>query len=239
MAPSIPPDRATHLVRAATKVFAARGFRRAQIADIAAELGMSVGSIYTYATSKEALFHACLVATSPAGGSIDETTLPVRTPDPEETRAVIQQGLAAMREGSVLKGALRVDDPDDVAAELATVIGDLYDRTHSSRRFQALVEGSAQDLPELFEAFFVEMRRPTLDALATYLARRIATGHLRPVPDVATAARLVNETQAWFARHRHADQDAGDVNESRARATVIDILVAGLLPRAELDNADH
>lgn len=52
------------------------------------------------------------------------------------------------------------------------------------------------------------------------------------MPDVAATARLVDETQAWSARHRHGDQDAGDVaGDDVARATVIDVLVAGLLPR--------
>jgi AcrR family transcriptional regulator len=230
VAKSIPPERVEQVVRAATRVFAERGFRRTQVADIAASLGMSVGSVYTYAQSKEALFHACLVSASPAGESLG-LELPLLTPTPSESEAVIRRGLEAIRSGSVLDAALHLDAPDDVAAELGGIIGDFYDRTARSRQFQALMETSARDLPHLFDAFFVDMRRPALDHLATYLASRIASGHLRPVPDVATTARLVNETQAWFARHRHGDQDADDINDALARSTVIDVLVAGLLPR--------
>lgn len=54
--------------------------------------------------------------------------------------------------------------------------------------------------------------------------------NLRPVPDVATTARLINETQAWFARHRPFDQDTDDVpDDATTRATGIDVLVAGLV----------
>lgn len=161
-----------------------------------------------------------------------DAALPISTPSPDATRKVIRGGMAAIRRGSALSAALAVDAPDDIEAELAAIVGDLYDRTRGSSRFQALVERSALDLPELFEAFFVKMRRPYLDNLTTYLERRIASGHLRPVPHVATTARLINETQAWFARHRRGDQDAIDVDEGVARETVIDVLVAGLVARA-------
>jgi len=227
---STPEERLERLVQAATRVFSTRGYRRTQVADVAAELGVSAGNIYNYVASKDALFHACLVAASPAPpGPVGY--LPLATPPPAATRRVVRDGMAAIREGSVLEAALTVDDPDDVAAELRAIIGDFYDRTASSRRFQALVERSAQDLPDLFEAFFVTLRRPALDHLATYLERRIASGYLRPVPHVATTARLINETQAWFARHRRGDQDTADLDADDAviRETVIDVLVAGLI----------
>lgn len=230
MARSIPPGRLDELVGTATRLFARRGFRRTQIADVARELGISTGSVYTYVESKDALFHACLVATSPAREA-SPTPLPLPTPAPGATRAVVDRGLAAMRSGAALDRALRAPAPVDAAAELGGIIGDLYDRTAASRAFQALLEGSAHDLPELYDAFLGELRRPALRRLQQYLERRIRSGHLREVVDVATTARLVVETQAWFAWHRHGDLDAGDVDDALARDTVIDVLVAGLLPR--------
>lgn len=190
---------------------------------------MSVGTIYRYADSKEALFHGCLLAASPAQAQLPETR-PLRAPNREETLEVVRSGLRAIRQDSALKRALQVDEPDDITTELADVIGDLYDRTAASRRFQALVEGSAHDLPELFDAFFIEMRRPALDDLTAYLRRRIETGHLRPARDVATTARLINETQSWFARNLYGDPDSKDVDRELARETVVDVLVNGLLP---------
>lgn len=222
-------ERLAQVLSAATRVFAAKGFRRTQMTDVAAELGVSAGNLYNYVESKSALFHACLVAASPAVSRSIEATLPLGQPSTAATREVIDAGMAAIREGSALSRALQHDAPDDIATELAEVIGDYYDRTYASRRFQALVERSAADLPELFEAFYVKMRRPTLDALATYIEHRIASGHLRSVPDVAITARLVNEAQSWFARNRHGDPDAKDVDDSLVRETVVDVLSAALL----------
>ncbi len=207
-----------------------RGYRRTQMADVASEAGVSTGNLYQYVESKEALFHACLVAASPESHE-PQGDRPLATPDPTETRRLVDAGLQAIRKPGALAAALETDDPADVAAELAGIISEFYDRTAATRRFQALIEAAAADRPELFEAYFVRMRRPALAALTDYLQRRIDSGHLRPVPDVATTARLINETQAWFARHRPFDQDTDDVpDDDTARATVIDVLVAGLLP---------
>ena len=234
MASSSADDRLAKLITAATRVFANKGYRRTQMTDVAAELGVSAGNLYNYVESKEALFHACLLASSPAAGAkVPAGTLPLATPSPGAVLTAVQQGTRAIAARGALADALATDNPSDVAEELAGVIGDFYDRTYATRRFQALVEGAAADLPEVFEAFFTRMRRPALAKLTEYLERRIASGHLRTVPDPATTARLINETQAWFARHRLGDQDAADLDNALSRATVIDVLVAGLLPRPE------
>lgn len=227
---SSPEERLDRILRAATRVFALRGYRRTQMADVASEAGVSTGNLYQYVESKEALFHACIVAASPeAHERLGDR--PLATPLPTDTRRLVDAGLQAIRKPGALAVALATDDPADVATELAGIIGEFYDRTAATRRFQAPIEAAVADRPDLFEAYFVKMRRPALAALTDYLRRRIDSGHLRPVPDVATTARLINETQAWFARHRPFDQDTDDVpDDDTARATVIDVLVAGLLP---------
>lgn len=200
------------------------------MASVASEAGVSTGNLYQYVESKEALFHACLAAADPEGRE-PLGDRPLATPQPAETRRIVEAGLRVARKPGALAAALETDDPPNVAAELAAIIGEFYDRTAATRRLQALIEAAATDRPELFEAYFVRMRRPALVALTHYLRLRIDAGHLRPVPNVATTARLINETQAWFARHRAFDQDTDDVpDDDTARATVIDVLVAGLLP---------
>src|SRR5918911_541542 len=51
-----PPDRLEQLAESAVKVFTARGYRRAQMADVAREMGVAPGTLYLYVESKEALF---------------------------------------------------------------------------------------------------------------------------------------------------------------------------------------
>lgn len=231
MLPSSHEERLDRILRAATKAFATLGYRRTQMANVASEAGVSAGNLYQYVESKEALFHACLAAAAPDGrGPLADRPLP--TPEPGETRDLVESALRTIRRPGALAAALETDDPADVASELAGIVGDFYDRTAATRDIQGLIEAAAADRPDLYEAYFVQMRRPALARLTEYLRRRMGSGHLRQVPDVATTARLVNETQAWFARHRPFDQDTDDVpDDATARATVIDVLVAGLLPR--------
>lgn len=52
---------------------------------------------------------------------------------------------------------------------------------------------------------------------------------LRPVPDVATAARFIVETIAWFAWHRKGDPDSAMIGDDQARATVRYLIVAAFV----------
>ena len=56
MARQIPDDRLAQLLEAATGVFIEQGYRRTQMADVAAALGVAKGTLYLYVESKEALF---------------------------------------------------------------------------------------------------------------------------------------------------------------------------------------
>ncbi len=222
------------MIRAATLAFAEKGFQRTQMADVARDLRMSAGALYNYAESKEALFHWCIeAAVDPE--VLATSTLPLPGVDPAVTMERVRAHLDALvaHEGP-LAAALSVRHPDDVVAELSAVIDELYDGTAGSRRLQAIIERSAQEMPELFEAYYLRMRRPVIWALTAYLQMRADDGYLRPLVDVPTTARLVLETQAWFARHRRGDPDSADIDDATGRATVIDVLTHGLLRRQYL-----
>src|SRR5262245_41463065 len=60
MARTRPPDRLKQIAAAAAAVFADRGYRSAQMSDIAQVAGVSSGSLYNYVESKEALLHLAL-----------------------------------------------------------------------------------------------------------------------------------------------------------------------------------
>jgi AcrR family transcriptional regulator len=52
-----PRENLTTIYAAALKVFAAYGFKKATLEDIAAELGMTKGNLYRYARNKKDLYH--------------------------------------------------------------------------------------------------------------------------------------------------------------------------------------
>jgi AcrR family transcriptional regulator len=226
-----PADRFDTLRAAALRVFARRGLRRARMADVAREAGLSAGALYTHFESKEALFDWLVAHATDPGPVAAPPRLPVPTPPPGATEKRLREAIARVLRLPALDAALarrRVADP---RAELAGVVGELYDGIARSRVPATVLERSALDLPQLFEIFYLDARRGLFARLARYVDRRARAGHFRRVAEPGVAARWIVETVTWFARHRHGDPDPDGLPEDDAvRAQVIALLVAGLVP---------
>jgi AcrR family transcriptional regulator len=219
--------RLDELLRAAVRVFSRCGYRRTQMADVAREMGVSSGTVYNYVESKEALFHL-LVERGFAAGGPGEVALPVRTPARGATLELLRRRLVDEFRVPALETALARKRVTDARGELEAVVRDLYRSVADNREGIVLLERSAVEWPELAALFYQGMRREYLARIERYLRARIAAGHLRRVPDVTAAARLVNETIAWMAMHRHGDVDSTGVDDTVAEATTVDMLVHAL-----------
>jgi AcrR family transcriptional regulator len=217
------------LVESALGVFAQKGYARAQMADVAREMGVSQGTLYNYVESKEALF-ALLIERGLArdGERVEVAELPVRTPPAGAMASRLRERLTELTALPALSRAHARRSHDDVAGELTDVVEELYALIARTWRAVAAIERSALDEPELAGLYYVEVRRSIIERLTRYLESRIKSGQLRAVPDAPTAARLVLETIAWFAWHRHGDPDSAMIDDETARATVVDFVVASL-----------
>ena len=226
---SIPKDRFHDLVEAATAVFLEQGYRRTQVADVAARLGLAKGSVYTYVESKEALFD-CVLRHADHSDRIDlPETLPVATPRPEATLEMVQGRLA--EEGTLpsLTAALSRARVLDVRAELETVLGELYDALARHRTAIKLLDRCASDYPELAKLWYRARREGALALLGRYLDDRARRGRLRRFEDSAVAARIVLETLVFWAVHRHWDPSPQAVDEVSTRRTVLAFLTHALV----------
>ncbi len=195
------------------------GYRRTKMADVAAEAGVSTGSVYTYLEGKEALFHAVLahrLSVPPGAG------LPLRAPAFEETLSMLADGLRRQGATPVLRGAVDAPAPPDVRSELAAIVDEQYGVV--SRLWPALsvVEACAADLPPLEEFYFGRRRRRHIDLLVRYLHARAGEGRLLALPDLTVAAQLVHEAVAWFAWKRFEGRDAARFDDELARRTVVE-----------------
>jgi len=226
MARRRPEDRVPQLAGAALRLFSERGYRRTQIADVARELGLSPGAVYGSVRSKEALFDLavhCAFDEMPAGSD-----LPLVEPPLED---LVSRVDARMRERMRTPGivaALRAEPPADARAELDGLVRELYDSFARNARAIHLLDRCAADWPELADLYLRRGRQGLRERWQRYLSARIASGHLPPVPDAAIAARLVIETVAWFAMHRHGDPAPQPMDEASARETVVTVLRRGL-----------
>jgi hypothetical protein len=156
-------------------------------------------------------------------------TLPVAAPPAEEIVTLLESWMVTQTSPRVT-GAPGVLGTRPADQELGAIIDALYGFIESSRRTLQLIERCAADLPELAQWFFVQRRRTMLEQLGEYLRKGIESGELRPVPDVPAAARFINETIAWFAMHRHGDQDSAMLDDDACRRTVRHLLLAAFLP---------
>lgn len=224
-----PALRLACLIDAGIQVFTARGYRRAQMDDVARIARVSKGTVYNYFESKEALFY--LILDRGFGGgpmpSLDE--LPIRTPPLNKTVARLRQRVEAGARLPTLDRALARRTVEDPQSELEAIIREFYAMTAKTRRAADLIERSAIDLPEFAELFFRENRRGLVDRFARYLEHRIALGVVKPLTDPPTAARLILETVVFFARHRHNTPDSSIIGDTAAEETTVEILLSALL----------
>lgn len=210
------------------RVFTRKGYRATQMADIAREMDVSEGALYRYIESKEGLFrlvvrHALLQEDLPDG------ELPLASPPLDVTLKEITERVTGAAPFGSLREALRRRRVDDPRAELEGVLRELFSLMALTRQAMDMIERSAREVPEMADLVNVELRRPLLGALETYLARRSRAGHLRATPDVTATARLVLETVVWFARHRFSDPDGAAIPDAVAEDTVVDALVHALV----------
>jgi AcrR family transcriptional regulator len=233
MARSRPPDRFHQLRSAALRVFGAKGLRRSRMADVATAMGVSPGSLYNYVESKEALFHWVVERGGDEGPVEAPPTLPIPTPAAGIHDARHREQLELGFHLPLFEAALARRRVTDAPAELEAVVRELYERVERNRRSMVVIERSALDLPELFQIYFVKLRREYFTRFARYIERRQAGGHFRADVVPVVAARSVIEAVAYFARHRFGDPDPGLLpDDAIVRENVIRLAVASLLPPA-------
>ena len=220
-------DFVPRLLRAATRVFARKGLKRARITDIAREMGVAHGSLYNYVESKEALFLLLIER----WGNLDYaagTQLPIKTPSMGRIVERLQDRIESVFPLPTLDGAVSRRRPSDPQEELESIVRELYVRTEESREGADIIERSAPDIPELGRLFFEQVRRRLFDRMTRYVDARVRDGSFRTV-DPAVAARFIVETVTFFARHRHLDPDPLPHDDKGIRESVIPLIVDSLL----------
>ena len=228
MARQIPDDRLPQLLEAATRVFIEQGYRRTQMADVAAAMGVAKGTLYLYVESKEALFDlVCRYADQPPSAG-DAPTFPIRSPKAGSTLRYVREELEKNQAVPALTAALGRKRAPDAARELGEIVRELYDQLARNRQRIKLIDTSARDYPELAALWFEGARGGFVALFAAYLKARISRGLLAPVPDIGAAARLVLETTVFWAVHRHFDSRPERITEELARETVVHFVVHAL-----------
>ena len=228
MARRTPLDRLDRLVDVATDVLIDRGYRRTQMADVAAAMGVAKGTLYLAVTGKEALFDL-VIRFADGPRPIPPLPLPVPTPPPGATLELVRQEIIRQQAPPALTAALSRSRPGDARDEVSAIAGELFDTLSANRRRVKLADRAAVDWPEMAALWLDGARGGLVGLLGSYLEDRIRRRRLRRVPDVPAAARQFLETCVIWAVHRHWDQHLRSVDDAVARATAVHFLVHALV----------
>jgi AcrR family transcriptional regulator len=214
------------VLSAARDEFARRGLRRALMSDIARAAGVSAGTLYNVAVSKEALFAAVFLHPE----EVASRSLPLAEPSGPEIVAIVTDRLSSAMALPLLQEALRQPRANDIDLEIHALVGERFDALASCWQLLAAVEQTAKDIPDAAAAYFDAGRSEHFEVFARYLRSRTAAGQVRPVPPAA-AARFVSEAVTWWAWHRHEDQRKLAIDDNDARALVQDMTAAALIAK--------
>jgi AcrR family transcriptional regulator len=216
-------ERFPEVIAAAVQVFATDGYRSARMSDVARQAGLSEAALYRYIDGKEGLFvlairHALLLEPLPAEDE-PNGAFPLTAPTLAEMISEAREFVAAeVPFGSLADALVRAEAPDP-AAELESIMRELFTLEEQTSQAADMIERSARELPA-----------PVLTALTSYLDSRAKSGQLRTTPNAAATARLVLETLTWFARHRLSDPYGAAIPARLAQDTAIDALLHALVP---------
>jgi AcrR family transcriptional regulator len=227
MARTRPPHRLTDILDAATRVFGRNGLERSKMSDVAAEAGVSQGTLYNYVESKEALFRL-LLDRGLARPLPDEGELPLKSPPPGALAEHMDEAIAVNFALPRLAQALRRRSVGDARKELEGILEELFERTLATREAADMLEKSATDAPELAAVFFGKVRRGLFERFAQLASKRIAAGHYRRA-DPHVVARMLVENVTMFARHIYHDPEPLSFDLAAAPRDVIAILCAGVI----------
>jgi len=228
MAMRIPESRFDELVRAATGVFIARGYRLTQMSDVAEAVGVAKGTLYGYVESKDALLWVCLRHADETGPIPLPESLPVSTLPAGQLGMEVKAALNAELTQPLLLDALKRDRAEDPIREMRGIIGELYDLVFENRHRIKLLD-RCLDHPELADLWQTQGREQPRRTLVRYLERRIAAGQIRPLPNVRLAARMVIETVTTWAVHIHWDRAPEPFDLGESRSNTLEFLVRGLI----------
>jgi AcrR family transcriptional regulator len=225
-----PADRLEDVVLAGAEVFARRGYRRTQMADVARAMGVSPGNLYNYVDSKDALFYLVLRRVLGERPEEQPLELPVTGASVTVTSEWVARRLDFVSDFPELERAFsrrRVREQD---AEVEAIGGELFDVLSRMRLAVDMIERSVEDLPELAHVFGA-VRQELFARYQRYVVMRAKPGTIAAAEPEAVA-HLIVELCWWAAGRRPNDPHAGNISDATARRTVCRFIADALAPAA-------
>ena len=195
------------------------------MSDIADAYGASVGNLYNYVASKEALFDMVLRRALAAENYDLPSDLPAPHRTPQDTVKWLRRRLDFKTDFPLLDSAARAPHPDPAA-----IASEFFDVATALAPGFEVIERSAPDVPELL-ALFLSLRRGLIARLVRWIDAAAEAGTVRRVEDPEATARLLLEAALWASQRRRRDRESRTIGDAAARAALVDLAAAALAPR--------
>ena len=227
-----PEGRAREIVMAAIEVFVRKGYRQAQMDDIAKKANVSKGTLYNYFKNKAHLFYFIVENGPPLENrplAIDVSSI-VR--NERELLDAITTKIEAANKFGCLGGYLEKKADDvDLERELWHLLEELWDILEENQVQLNIIDRSAHEFPALAVVFHEHARMQILRQLEEYIRSRIELGAIQPLPSVKIAARFIMESFAFFAMKMMkslSDDPEGPYPKSETLPILISTFLKGL-----------
>src|SRR6202453_2514049 len=144
-------ERFPEVIAAAVRVFARDGYRSAHMSDVAREAGLSEAALYRYVDGKEGLFvlairHALLLEPLPEEDD-PAGAFPLKAPPLAEMIGQAREFVDEAIPFGSLAEALEAAEPDNPAAELESIMRELFTLEEQTSAAADMIERSARELP--------------------------------------------------------------------------------------------
>lgn len=200
MSPRVTPDnRIPDIVEAAIDVFSRKGYRMAQMEEIAEKAGVSKATLYYYFKSKIHLFQYVLENGSREG---NRNVPPPESSLPKSEGDFLRLLKKKLKENTRLRSVTSFlgakTEGIDLEKEISEIVEELWDISEKNRIQIVVLEKSFSEFPELGEVYDRHGRGQMLRQLERYLIDRMRSGKVRPLHSVPATARFMLESLAWF-----------------------------------------
>lgn len=231
MSPRVmPKNRIRDIVRAAGDVFSRRGYRLAQMEEIAREAGVSKATLYYYFKSKIHLFYYLFENGVPDENELISPPVDVAPISEGDLLEMLKSRLKKRSRLASISNFLKGEPEDiDVEGEVAQILREMWELFERNQVQIVILEKSAFEFPELARVYDKYARQQVLRQLEQYLASRARLGVIRRPNSIPATARFMLETLALFG-FKQAGDHFSSVRYSKAETLpdLVSIFANGL-----------
>ena len=209
------------IIESSINIFSLKGYRNTQMVEIARDIGVSSGYIYTYFESKEALFDFLLrhIFLNDSQTSDLSTVSNLKSASMVgSTYNSIKERYKANRYFPILFETVINKKNNNWTDNFQKILDELYRMFYKYKDGILLLERSFLDWPDLANFFFKEVRIELISCLEKFLRMKKEN---KAKLDHYTFARFIVDVLAYTTIFSHRDKYLPDIDDQMAKSTLM------------------